>query len=301
MKNLIYTCVFNNEKYLILLFWFLESIQLFGNLDENTDLLIYTSSSFVEIIKSHPLYNDKIVFFINDNYNSIDLALKARLDIFDYEGIDHYDKILYLDTDILILKDLNPIFELIEKNVIYACKEGNLIEDRHGYMYGGLALFTEEEIENYEDKSCFTSCTMLFNRCEEIKNLFSIIKQHIIYKGIQFGTGDQPYIVYNAKKYNLIDNIKITPFLTVNNMDIYIDYTINHFGGYAGYPNFKLESMPKFLNEFKEYKKQQQEQEEEKQEKQEEQEEQEQEEQEQEEQEEEQEKQEEKEEQEEQE
>jgi hypothetical protein len=102
---------------------------------------------------------------------------------------------------------------------------------------------------------------MLFNCCEEIKKLFSTIKIHIINKGIQFGTGDQPYIVYNAKKYNLIDNVKITPFLTANNMDIYIDYTINHFGGFAGYPNYKLESMPKFLNEFKEYKKEKEQQE----------------------------------------
>ena len=176
MKNLIYTCVFNNEKYLVLLFLLLESIQLFGNLDENTDLLIYTSTKFMEIIKNHSLYNDKIVFFINDGYNTIDLALKARLDIFDYELLPNYDKILYLDTDIIILKDLNPIFELAEKNIIYATKEGNLIEDKHAFMYGGLALFTEEEIENYEDKSCFTSCTMLFNHCDEIKNLFKSSK-----------------------------------------------------------------------------------------------------------------------------
>lgn len=255
MKNLIYACVFNNEKYLILLFLLLESIQLFGNVNENTDLLIYTSTEFMNIIKYHPVYNDKIIFFINNNYNTIDLALKARLDIFDYEMLNNYSKILYLDTDILILKDINPIFELIEKNVIYAPKEGNLIDDKHRFMYGGLALFTEEEIENYEDKSCFTSCTMLFNNCGEIKNLFSIIKTHIIDKGIQFGTGDQPYIVYNAKKYNLIDNRKLTPFLQPNCMDIHTFITINHFGGYAGYPNFKLESMPKFLNEFKEYNK----------------------------------------------
>ena len=254
MRKLIYSCVFNNEKYLTLLFLLLESIQLYGNLDENTDFLIYTSSEFVNIIKKNPLYNEKIIFFTNDNYNSINLALRARLDIFDYSEINNYDKILYLDTDILILKDINPIFDLIEENVIYALKEGNLIDDKHSYMYGGLALFTEEEIENYEDKSCFTSCTMVFNNCHEINNLFKIIKRHIIQRKVEFGTGDQPYIVYNAKKYNLINNTKLIPFIKPNILDVHTDITINHFGGFAGYPNFKLINMPKFLNEFKELK-----------------------------------------------
>ena len=255
MKNLIYTCCFNNEKYLTLLFLFLESIQQFGNLNENTDILIYTSSQFMDIIKNNPLYNENIIFFINDNYNTIDLSLKARLDIFDYQLLDHYNKILYLDTDILILKDINPIFELIEKNIIYVLQEGNLIDDKHGYMYGGLALFSEEEIDNYEDKSCFTSCTMLFNNCHEIKNLFVIIKKHIIERGVEFGTGDQPYIVYNAMKYSLYDNKKLIPYIEANVMDIHTDIIINHFGGYAGFPDYKIINMPKFLNEFKEYQK----------------------------------------------
>jgi lipopolysaccharide biosynthesis glycosyltransferase len=257
MKNLIYVCVFNNEKYLILLFLLLESIQLFGKLEDTTygetELLIYTSTAFSEIIRQHPLYNEKIRFFINDNYNTIDLALKARLDIFDYPHLNEYTRILYLDTDILILKNITTLFGLVEENVIYALQEGDLISDKGCYMYGGLALFTEEEIEAYEDKSCFTSCTMIFNNCQEIRNLFSIIKNHIITRNIQFGTGDQPYIVYNAKKYNLVNNKKLTPFIQPNVLDVSTEITINHFGGYAGHPHFKLEHMPKFLNDFKVY------------------------------------------------
>jgi lipopolysaccharide biosynthesis glycosyltransferase len=251
MKNLIYVCVFNNDKYLKLLFLFLESLHLYGKLDENTELLIYTSSQFVEIIKNNSFYNDKIHFFTNDNYNSSDLALKARLDIFSYENIDNYQRILYLDTDILILKDINKLFDLIEENIIYALREGDLISDKYSYMYGGLALFTEEEIDNYEDKTCFSSGVMLFNNCNEIKNLFIIVKEHIINRNVMFGTGDQPYIVYNAKKYNLINNTKLIPYVCANDMNIHTDKTINHFAGFAGYADEKIVIIPKYLEEFK--------------------------------------------------
>jgi lipopolysaccharide biosynthesis glycosyltransferase len=124
MKNLIFICVFNNQEYIKLLYLLLESIFIFGNLNENTDILIYTSTPFMNIIKQSHLFNNHIIFHTNDNYNSVDLACKSRLDLFDIPVVENYNKILYLDSDILIQNDINPIFDIIDDNKIYALQDG---------------------------------------------------------------------------------------------------------------------------------------------------------------------------------
>jgi len=108
--NCIFVCVFNNEKYVDMVFILLESIFIYGNLDENTDILLYTTTPFMNKIKESHLYNDKIKFEINDTYNNLDKACKARLDLFNLPSIKNYNKMLYLDTDIVIKDDMNKVF-----------------------------------------------------------------------------------------------------------------------------------------------------------------------------------------------
>ena len=75
--NCIFCCVFNQEKYVDMFFLLLESIFTYGYLDENTNILVYTSTPFMNIIKqSHLFNNEKINFEINDTYDNIDKACK---------------------------------------------------------------------------------------------------------------------------------------------------------------------------------------------------------------------------------
>ena len=81
--NCIFCCVFNQEKYVDIFMLLLESIFIYGNIDKNTNILVYTSTPFMNKIKNSHLYNDeKIKFEINDTYNNIDKSCKARLDLF---------------------------------------------------------------------------------------------------------------------------------------------------------------------------------------------------------------------------
>ena len=82
-------------------FLLLESLFIYGDLDYNTHILVYTSTPFMNKIKQSHLFNDeKIKFNINDIYNN--KACKARLDLFNLPSITTYNKILYLDIDILL-------------------------------------------------------------------------------------------------------------------------------------------------------------------------------------------------------
>ena len=81
--NCIFICIFNQVKYIDMFLLLLESILLYGNLDNNTNILVYTSTKFMNIIKQHRLFNnEKIKFEINDTYDNIDKACKSRLDLF---------------------------------------------------------------------------------------------------------------------------------------------------------------------------------------------------------------------------
>ena len=158
-------------------FILLESLSIFGNLDSNTDILIYTSTKFMNIIKQSHLYTDKIKFEINDDYDydNLDKACKSRLDLFNLSSIQNYEKVIYLDTDILIKGNINNIFDICKEDLLYALQEGT-IDSKLDYW--GTSLF-KEEVNNYEDKTAFCSGTLLFNNCSKIKELFEIIKTSI--------------------------------------------------------------------------------------------------------------------------
>ena len=68
-----------------------------------------------------------------------------------------------------------------------------------------------------------------------------------------FDCFDQPYIVYNAFKYNLYNN-KILKSLAVNNdSNIHSNKTIHHFPGGPGTYTNKLIQMTSFLNDIKNF------------------------------------------------
>ena len=250
--NCIFVTVFNQSKYVDMFFLMLESIFTYGNLDETTNILVYTSTSFMNMIKqSHLFNNEKIKFEINDTYNNLDKACKARLDLFNLVSVKNYNKILYLDTDVLVINDINAAFDVCKEDTLYVLEEGAINSSADCW---GRTLFGDE-INNYEDKTAFTSGILLFNNCEKIKGLFNIINNDIVIRPHYFDCYDQPYIVYNAFKYNLYNN-KILKTLAVNNdLNIHSNKVIHHFPGGPGVYQHKIAIMTDYLNRYKnEYK-----------------------------------------------
>ena len=243
--NCIFCCVFNHEKYVDMFFLLLESIYIYGNLDEDTHILVYTSTAFMNKIKQSHLWNETIQFEINDTYDNIDKACKARLDLFHLPSVNKYNKILYLDTDILVKDTINKVFDVCIEDLLYVLEEG--VFDCNS-DYWGKTLFGNEQ---YADKSAFTSGILLFNHCEKIKDLFNKIIEDMIKRPYYFSCFDQPYIIYNAFKYNLFNN-KILKALVVNNdYNIYSNKVIHHFPGGPGVYEHKIVKMNAFLNKIK--------------------------------------------------
>lgn len=244
-KNCIFCCVFNQVKYVDMFYLLLESLIRYGikdNSETNTEVFIYTSTRFMKLIKNKfPGVN--IQFEINDTYTSVDSACKARLDLFDLESTKKYDKILYLDTDIIVKSNLRPVFDLCVNDMLYVLGEG-AIDDPHDYW--GKTLFGNE-INKYNDRVAFTSGILLFNNCEKIKKLFEKINEDIVKRPHQFLCYDQPYIVYNAFKYKLYEK-KLATVAVNNDHNIHSNKVIHHFPGGPGVYQHKIIYMTNFLN-----------------------------------------------------
>jgi lipopolysaccharide biosynthesis glycosyltransferase len=241
MKKLIYMSIFYNKNYLILLELLLDSLIRFGNLDNSIDILILTHNSFInELNDISKRLNITQVWGITLhiellNATTIPESKWSRFKIFNLnKDVTVYDKILYLDIDILIQKDIKPLFDLELENKLYARQSGDIGADFFGHF-----LF-KEWIQNSQiylnlKTPAFCSGVLLFKPCLEIKNLFQETLNHILSyqnSGKPFGTCvDQPFINFNTIIRNLHEIDSLTEFVS-NNPDINTrKETIFHFAG----------------------------------------------------------------------
>ena len=243
IKTIIYSCVFFNEKYIDLINLLLKSYKHFGNSSDDVDYLIICNPNFQKKIQA-----------IFDNLNisgkiwCIDLKTKfeagySRLKIFDYPDINLYNKILYLDCDILVTNSINNILDFQLENKLYALKE-----NCHRYFH--CNFFTDEEYELLDKNSVFSSGILLFNNNIIIEDLFSQILLHIN----NHITGnspvpvclDQPFIIYHAVKNNLYDNQKLIN-IVINNPINLNNETISHFPGGPGNYESKIVKMTNYM------------------------------------------------------
>ena len=247
-KNLIYICVFHQENYIELLKLLIKSISLRSNINKDTtDILIITSPAFLPIIQKELSEYDLPLQYMTLNLNTKMEAGCCKLNIFDYEKISLYNKILYLDTDVLINSDINILFNLeISSDKIYALEEGEI-----GHEYWGKQFFDFKKFD--PNTKAFSSGVFYLMNNEKIKTLLSNTKTHIdtyINKdnNPEPVTLDQPFIVYNAFIENKYDNQLMKQYMENNPTEVSKDKIIYHFPGGPGNYSSKIEKMNNFFD-----------------------------------------------------
>lgn len=247
VSNLIVLSVFLKKEYVELAHLLLNSLYKYGDLDQSTDILIYTSTEFM--LQMRPKFKDSVIFKTNDSIQTVVAASAARLDIFDFpEVAEKYEKILYLDTDVLVIRPLKPIFDLATEDRLYALEEGSL-DLEVPYDYWGKDLFAPGEVAALEDKTGFSAGVLLFKNTETIRALFQRIKAHIATTpGVGFF--EQAHMVYNAIKSNLKENQAMKPHVAINETSVKTTKTILHFAGSPGDHQSKYAKMFGFMRLF---------------------------------------------------
>lgn len=243
--NLVYFSVFCNKDYFRLAKLLTTSIQRFSAQKKDSfDILIQTSPDFYREVRALAVPN-LLVHYIP--LTTVFQAACARLRIFDYEGIGQYTKILYLDTDIIVKKEIRPLFDLSLNNVLYALESGTIASPSFGCQLFDFASCSKET-------TGFNSGTLLFNNCAPVRDLFTRIRAHAeSYTGPQPYCMDQPFINYHAIKDGLYDNQLLKPHISLyedkeipTNVDT---STVCHFSYPIGNAGHKYNRMSVFFNE----------------------------------------------------
>lgn len=256
-KNLIYLGVFFNRQYIKLLKLFLLSVKYFSTYDQ-IDFLILTSEDFAKDIQELseltgiPL---KMKFF---SFNSVDEASRARLYIFDYEHAMTYDKIMYLDTDILVQGDLMNVFNEPIEDKIYGMKEGTIEHEIHGGWWFDFTTIDKNTV-------AMNGGILFFKGSELMKSIFNDIKEHITElndSGKPFPQcADQPFMNYHFIKNQKYDNTFMEKYGLIYCIDpppppsAKTDVVLAHFVWPIGNALHKLNRMkPHFSHILKYYK-----------------------------------------------
>jgi len=247
-KNLVYCCVFYNKDYLKLLNLLLASVAHYSKKESWTFLIITSKEFESNILAFSDTYGIYLRTFTID-LTTIFQAACARLFIFDYPEIGGYEKLLYLDTDIIIKGDLSKIFTLDIEDLLYGIESGKV----DSYNFGGQ-FFNFEQIDR--SLAGINSGTLLFLNSENMKNLFGRIRNHINQftdegKPVPYCM-DQPFINYHAIKDSLYNNKVLNPLVSLfegnDTVDNYSTSVICHFSFPIGNFGHKFYRMKKFLD-----------------------------------------------------
>lgn len=199
-KYLLYTILtFKKEYYLPLFKIMIKSIVAFSATD--FDLCIITNKSYLPELMAFPEMTafPQVHYHIVPEDNDLFPALMRKCDIANFKDFLKYDKIMFLDCDIIIQGDLVSLFKKVRAlpNKIYAPESGS-----HYHKFWGLCNYSDENVDffrKYKIKS-FTSGSYLFKPSEEMKyHLLECKRFALNYKGSHF---------YDQSFYNYYFNTK---------------------------------------------------------------------------------------------
>lgn len=235
MKNLVYLCLFLNKNYIHFLELLFSSAALFSKESlATTDFLVITQADFVEEIQTiGKKLGIHVICWIQEKPISVFISTVIRYEIFRWENIHQYKKILYLDTDILIHGELDRVFQLLNvPEKLYTFREGPI---SHEY-WGGHEIFDFEGEDKELNKETIGFCTgaMLFEINPVIQCTFEMGKAYMLKKLQVPGSRipicyDQPYMNYVCIKYNLNENESLGKLCINRAFELVDGYVIYHF------------------------------------------------------------------------
>jgi len=179
-KNLLYFSVFYNGEYTELLEMCLNSIHATTPTKKFDVLFITDEQSKLKIINFPVLSHFNVDYLVLPTVNSAPRASIKKLSIFEYEKINEYGKILFLDVDSVCVKNLNSIFDkVLQPNKLYVSYPKThmspmLLTATHGIMH-----MTDEDalyLHNNSDAIPFNAGQFLFLNTNRMRMHFSNVK-----------------------------------------------------------------------------------------------------------------------------
>ena len=173
-KNLIYYTLFDSgTDYVELLARSIESL----GVSNAFDILVFTDESTkIKISKYLENYNKEVKYKLVDTPKDGIEASKVKTRIYDYENINNYENILFLDADTICIGNIADVFSLkLSYGVLYTAFNKNLKVELHKTsLFHGFKVITDEEYTLVVDKNQvpFNAGQYLFKNSSKMKQHF---------------------------------------------------------------------------------------------------------------------------------
>ena len=244
--NLVYMSVFHNRQYLDLLKLLMVSIKMFSAATTDIEFLVLTSADFAPAVQEIATLTGIPLRTKLFNFTSMHEAACARLYVFDYEDIDRYEKILYLDTDMIVQGDLSVLFAEDIADKIHALPERSVTWEHFGGWFYDFKKINKKT-------PGMNSGILLFRNTASSRTIFANAIGHII--AITAAGGklpvclDQPFVNYHTIKEGKQDTCLLLQYAHIYDNESPpaptepTDVILCHFAWPIGNSASKLERM----------------------------------------------------------
>lgn len=260
-KNLIYSSVFGQGYYELYKLLMLSIDNTTTN--KTFDVLIITDAPTKRRITSSAFAKKfNISYMVIDTPANGVEASKTKCKIFDWEKINDYNKILFLDSDIIAFDDISSVFGLeYESGCLYTAYNNNMNFDvAFNSKYYSITPATDEMLQAYksQNQQPFNAGQFLFINSLKMQEHFSNINWFMNnWPGEYFF--EQSFMVQyfcrnfltNSTVLNKIFTIKsITPSVFDPENVSQVQTPFIHFAGAALNSTAKVEYIKKYIAEY---------------------------------------------------
>ena len=256
-KNLVYYTIFFNKGYIELLDKSVCSILDKG--EPNFDLLLITDEDTKRVIELMPFRKR-----ISPKYLILDTpvdgveASQNKVKVFEYESMDEYDKVLFLDCDIVCLQDINTIFDCdLEYDTLYTARNnnlgvGHLKNFHHGFEFLDNSYIREMTLAK---QMPFNAGQFLFRNSDRMRAHFNNVCWFMLnWAGEYFF--EQSFMCYYFCKAYITDDALLQKYMSIVSTTTTTEYNITedtclvHFIAPPLDAKTKLKFIDFFLKEY---------------------------------------------------
>jgi hypothetical protein len=205
--NLLYFYIYSKQDFINLFELLLQTAFINSSFD-GIEIAIFTLNAYKKQLEEKlnklklPI---KIITTQQTSFSDFETSY-SRYKIFKYYYIAKYTKILFLDLNNIINKDLRLLFDIdIDNDKIYVLEEGTISQEKYGKnLFIDILDLRNSDYDEVSKTTSFNTDIMLFNNSKENEKLFNQILEQIN----QSNTKEEPlaYAVYNCITNKQYDN-----------------------------------------------------------------------------------------------
>jgi hypothetical protein len=224
-------------------------VQSLRRYNKTDDILVLVDAAFESVVRSKL---PDIIVVSCPNSPTPETASMRKLHIFDID-VSFYDKVLFIDCDILIHTDITTIMTGIsDTDILYVYSEKDSLEE-HKHIYWSLKNYTSEQYRYFQtnDIKVFNAGLFGFKPSDAMKVHFSNIKE-IIRKHTGAFFYEQSFMNYYFNLNNKTDRVLFTKrnYIMFPSDNVNYEGKIIHFCGGPGDAETKYRRMIHYFNKF---------------------------------------------------